>query len=155
MQFNEKLKKLRADKGLSQEELAKKIFVSRSAVAKWENGLGLPGEASLNALAEFFSVSKDELLYDKETETLIVEKNITISKSKKSLIVVSLVSFIVILSFILSLFPEIKRCKRIHNTANELSKHQAVKYFLSKYRTNNSYGQRHYLYEKRRHNQNR
>ena len=96
MQFNEKLKKLRADKGLSQEELAKKIFVSRSAVAKWENGLGLPGEASLNALAEFFSVSKDELLYDKETETLIVEKNITISKSKKSLIVVSLVSFIVI-----------------------------------------------------------
>lgn len=104
MQFNEKLKKLRADKGLSQEELAKKIFVSRSAVAKWENGLGLPGEASLNALAEFFSVSKDELLYDKETETLIVEKNITISKSKKSLIVVSLVSFIVILSFILSLF---------------------------------------------------
>ena len=60
MQFNEKLKKLRADKGLSQEELAKKIFVSRSAVAKWENGLGLPGEASLNALAEFFSVSKEE-----------------------------------------------------------------------------------------------
>lgn len=104
MQFNEKLKKLRADKGLSQEELAKKIFVSRSAVAKWENGLGLPGEASLNALAEFFSVSKDELLYDKETETLIVEKNITISKSKKSLIVVCLVSFTVILSFILSLF---------------------------------------------------
>lgn len=66
--------------------------------------MGLPGEASLNALAEFFSVSKDELLYDKETETLIVEKNITISKSKKSLIIVSLVSFTVILSFILSLF---------------------------------------------------
>lgn len=139
MQFNEKLKKLRADKGLSQDELAKKIFVSRSAVAKWENGLGLPGGASLNALAKFFSVSKDELLYDKETETLIVEKNITISKSKKSLIVVSLVSFIVILSFILSLFLLPK----------------AVKYFLSKYRTNNSYGQRHYLYEKRRRNQNR
>lgn len=86
MQFNEKLKKLRADKGLSQEELAKKIFVSRSAVAKWENGLGLPGEASLNALAEFFSVSKDELLYDKETETLIVEKILRYLNQKNPLL---------------------------------------------------------------------
>ena len=54
MQFNENLKELRLKKGMSQTELAEKVFVSRSAVAKWENGLGLPSEDSLNRLAEFF-----------------------------------------------------------------------------------------------------
>lgn len=103
MRFNEKLKKLRSDKGLSQAELAEKIFVSRSAVAKWESGLGLPSETSLDTLAKYFSITKEELLADTETETLIVEKNITISKSKKSLIIVSAVCFIVILSLILAL----------------------------------------------------
>ena len=62
MQFNERLKELRLKKGISQAELAKAIFVSRSAVAKWENGLGLPSETSLNLLAEYFSISKEEFL---------------------------------------------------------------------------------------------
>ena len=39
MEFHEKLQKLRSDEGLTQEELAEKLFVSRTAVSKWESGV--------------------------------------------------------------------------------------------------------------------
>ena len=102
MQFNEKLKELRLKKGISQTELAEKIFVSRSAVAKWENGLGLPSEASLNLLAEFFSVNKEDLYSDGETENVIVKKNIAISKSRKLLIIIGAVCLIIVIAFIVT-----------------------------------------------------
>lgn len=82
MQFNEKLKKLRAEKGISQSELAEKIYVSRSAVAKWENGLGLPSEESLTLIAEYFNTDKSELISDPETANVIISKNHTLSKQK-------------------------------------------------------------------------
>ena len=62
MEFREKLRKLRLERGLSQQELADGIFVSQSAEAKWENGLGLPSEASREALAAFFDVPAAALL---------------------------------------------------------------------------------------------
>lgn len=74
MEFKEKLRQLRKDKGLSQQALADAIFVSRSAVAKWENGLGLPSASSLNALLEYFQVPKS--YFDTEDpEAVIVKKN--------------------------------------------------------------------------------
>ncbi|MDE6029416.1 MAG: helix-turn-helix domain-containing protein, partial [Clostridiales bacterium] len=79
MQFNEKLKELRTKKGVSQSELADGIYVSRSAVAKWENGLGLPSNESLRLLAEYFEVNVDELCADGNTEKVIVNKNQIIS----------------------------------------------------------------------------
>lgn len=82
MQFNEKLKKLRAERGISQSELAEKIFVSRSAVAKWENGLGLPNEQSLNMLADYFGVAPSHLMSDPLTENVIVTKNHSLSRQK-------------------------------------------------------------------------
>lgn len=89
MQFNEKLKELRTKKGVSQSELADGIYVSRSAVAKWENGLGLPSNESLRLLAEYFEVSADELYADSSTEKAIVNKNQIISRSRKLLIIIS------------------------------------------------------------------
>ena len=74
MEFREKLRKLRTERGLSQRELADGVFVSRSAVAKWENGLGLPSEASREALAVFFGVPVAELRTE-EPEAVILEKN--------------------------------------------------------------------------------
>jgi len=82
MQFNEKLKQYRTEKGMTQAELAEKVFVSRSAVAKWENGLGLPNEQSLALLAECFGVEPTALLSDPETETVIVNQNGTLSRQK-------------------------------------------------------------------------
>jgi transcriptional regulator with XRE-family HTH domain len=62
MEFNEKLQELRKQRGLTQEELAEKLYVSRAAISKWESGRGYPGIDSLKAIAAFFSVTVDELL---------------------------------------------------------------------------------------------
>ena len=62
MEFNEKLRELRQNKGLTQEELAEALYVSRTAVSKWESGRGYPNIDSLKELSHFFSVSVDDLL---------------------------------------------------------------------------------------------
>lgn len=62
MEFNEKLQELRKTRNLTQEELAEAIFVSRTAVSKWESGRGYPSIDSLKELSRFFSVSIDELI---------------------------------------------------------------------------------------------
>lgn len=62
MEFKEKLQELRKHKGLTQEELAEILFVSRTAVSKWESGRGYPNIDSLKAIAKFFGVTIDALL---------------------------------------------------------------------------------------------
>ena len=62
MEFNEKLQELRKSKGLTQEELAEALYVSRTAVSKWESGRGYPNIDSLKEISRFFSVSIDDLL---------------------------------------------------------------------------------------------
>ena len=66
MEFNEKLQELRKQKGLTQEELAELLYVSRTAISKWESGRGFPNIESLKAISKFFSVSLDELLSGEE-----------------------------------------------------------------------------------------
>lgn len=66
MEFNEKLQELRKQKGLTQEELAEILFVSRTAISKWESGRGYPNIDSLKAIAEFFNITIDEFLSSKE-----------------------------------------------------------------------------------------
>jgi transcriptional regulator with XRE-family HTH domain len=73
MEFNKKLQELRRNKGLTQEELAEKLYVSRTAISKWESGRGYPNIESLKALASFFSVSLDELLSRDEVLTIAEE----------------------------------------------------------------------------------
>jgi len=62
MKFHENLQHLRKEAGLSQEEVAGKLFVSRQSVSKWENGAAEPGIESLKALADLYGVTVDELV---------------------------------------------------------------------------------------------
>ena len=62
MEFSEKLQELRKRKGLTQEELAEALYVSRTAISKWESGRGYPSIDSLKAIAGYFSVTIDDLL---------------------------------------------------------------------------------------------
>ena len=62
MEFHEKLQELRKSRGLTQEELAEALFVSRTAVSKWESGRGYPNIESLKMISSFFSVTIDDLL---------------------------------------------------------------------------------------------
>ena len=103
MQFHEKLKEFRKGKQLTQEELAERIHVSRSAVAKWENGLGLPSEESLEEIAVFFGVNSEDLLADREMETVIVGKNGKISQQNKLLIAMGVISCVIFIASVILL----------------------------------------------------
>ena len=73
MEFHEKLQELRKSRGLTQEELAEALFVSRTAISKWESGRGYPSIDSLKEISRYFSVSIDELLSGDQL-VLIAEK---------------------------------------------------------------------------------
>lgn len=75
MELSEKLQALRKQKGLTQEELAQALYVSRTAVSKWESGRGYPSIDSLRAISRFYSVSIDELLSSGEALTIAEEDN--------------------------------------------------------------------------------
>ena len=62
MEFHEKLQELRKGRGLTQEELAEALYVSRTAISKWESGRGYPSIDSLKEISSYFSVTIDELL---------------------------------------------------------------------------------------------
>lgn len=75
MEFNEKLQELRKQKGLTQEQLAEQLYVSRTAISKWESGRGYPSIDSLKEISRFFAVSLDELLSSEEIITVAQEEN--------------------------------------------------------------------------------
>jgi len=62
MEFSEKLQKLRKSRSMTQEELAESLFVSRTAISKWESGRGYPSIDSLKEISRFFSVTIDDLI---------------------------------------------------------------------------------------------
>ena len=75
MEFNEKLQELRKNKGLTQEELAEALYVSRTAISKWESGRGYPSIDSLKEIAKYFSVTIDEILSSDEVLSIAEEDN--------------------------------------------------------------------------------
>ena len=100
MEFKDTLKKLRAEKQITQQMLANAVLTSRSTVAKWENGLSLPNEQSLQLLADYFGVERTELIGDAEIETTYVKKNAVISRSKKIILWLALACVLLIAAVI-------------------------------------------------------
>lgn len=88
VEFKDKLRKLRTEAGLSQEALAEIIHISRSAIAKYENGNGKPSEETLKALAFYFGVDINDLKSDE-----IIKKD----KKKKVLKFTGFVGIIVLI----------------------------------------------------------
>ncbi len=70
MEFHEKLQELRKRKNMTQEELAQALYVSRTAISKWESGKGYPSIDSLKAISTFFAISIDDLLSGNEILTI-------------------------------------------------------------------------------------
>lgn len=77
MEFSEKLQHLRKEKELTQEQLAEELFISRTAISKWESGKGYPNIDSLKSISKFFSVSIDDLLSSEELISLAENENHT------------------------------------------------------------------------------
>ena len=70
-----KLQQLRIGKNLTQQQLAEQLYVSRTAISKWESGKGYPNIESLKCISKFFSVTIDELLSGEELITLAETEN--------------------------------------------------------------------------------
>ena len=105
MEFNVKLQKLRTQKGLTQEELAKMLFVSRTAISKWESGRGYPNIESLKNISKIFSVSLDELLSNEELLFIAEEDEKRKETCLKDLFF-GILDISVVLLFFLPLFAE-------------------------------------------------
>lgn len=78
--FGDKLKKLRTDNNLTQDELAEKIMVTRTAISKWETNRGYPSIDSLKELSKLFDISIDELIQDSDVEN---KRQLEIAKNRK------------------------------------------------------------------------
>ena len=106
MDFNNRLYQLRKQKGLSQEELANRLNVSRQTVSKWEVGDSTPDMEKLIAISDLFDVSLDKLVMGKEDEpqnptatkselvTVLNEKVLTSNNKKKAKSVLKIVGII-------------------------------------------------------------
>lgn len=103
MEFNEKLQLLRKQRGLTQEELASALFVSRTAVSKWESARGYPSIDSLKDIAKFFSVTVDELISGGEALSLACECE-KAKDAKRRDLVFGLLDIAAALLFVLPLF---------------------------------------------------
>ncbi len=93
MELKDKLKQFRKERGLSQAQLAELLFVSRSTVAKWENGLGLPNPESMERLEQEFGISGEDIATS-EPETVIVDKNRRLRRWAEMVMI--LLSFIIL-----------------------------------------------------------
>ena len=79
MKFSEKLQKLRHEQNLTQDDLAEKIFVTRTAISKWETDNGYPSIESLKLLAKLFNTTIDELINE---EDIKVKEDLELKNSK-------------------------------------------------------------------------
>ena len=104
MEFHEKLRKLRKSRGLTQEELAEALYVSRTAISKWESGRGYPSIDSLKEISVFFSVTVDELLTGEKLIAIAEKENKTNIQRMCGMLfgIVDVLSFLLI---ILPLYP--------------------------------------------------
>lgn len=82
MTFGEKIQKLRKEVGLSQEELAYQLDVSRQAISKWERDNGYPETEKIVRMSKIFHVTLDYLLNEEETQTQVpkAERGIYVSR---------------------------------------------------------------------------
>lgn len=104
MEFYEKLRELRKSRGLTQEELAEALYVSRTAVSKWESGRGYPSIDSLKEIAGFFSVTIDELLTGDKL-IAIAEKENSANIRRMCNLLFGIVDALFFLLIILPLYP--------------------------------------------------
>ncbi|MDO4488421.1 MAG: helix-turn-helix domain-containing protein [Eubacteriales bacterium] len=87
MEINEKLKEARKTAGLTQEEVAEKVLVSRVTISNWENGKSLPDIASLISLSDLYNISLDELVKGDSKMTEKIKKDTDDLKERTRIII--------------------------------------------------------------------
>ena len=115
--FKDKLKELRRKKGLSQQELADKIYVSRSAICKWEMGNGVPSEINIESLCTFFEVD-EEWLFDRED----LKEGIKITKRNHNVNIANIILIVLIILTTYFSFKLNSTSADVNNQSNSMNK---------------------------------
>lgn len=108
--FKDKLKELRRKNGLSQQELADKIYVSRSAICKWEIGNGVPSEINIEALCTFFEVD-EEWLFDRED----LKEGIKITKRNHNVNIANIILIVLTFIFLITVLIALSTVYSVNN----------------------------------------
>ncbi len=113
MKFNEKLIKMRKEKGLSQEALGEKLDVARQTISKWELGETTPEMDKLVKLSELFEISLDELIKD-DSEISVAEdtnNNLNNTNSQKLagivIIILKVIGVLIVIGIVLAIIGAI------------------------------------------------
>ena len=106
MELNEKLQELRKAKGMTQEELAEVLYVSRTAISKWESGRGTPSIESLKQLSAFFSVSIDDLL-SAEKALSLAEQESKVKQQNRTAFWIGITDICALMLIFLPLYPNV------------------------------------------------
>lgn len=97
MEIGSKLKNVRTDSGLTQEQVAERIGVSRQTVSNWENNKSYPDIISVINLSELYSISLDELLKgDRKMINHLEESTNTVKAKQKHTRIIEIISYLVI-----------------------------------------------------------
>ncbi len=98
MEIAERLKAARVKSGLTQEQVAEKVLVSRVTLSHWENGRSLPDIASLLTLSDLYDISLDELVKGDSKMTEKVKKDSKNAKANARLILTVAVIVTIVLA---------------------------------------------------------
>ena len=105
MEIEKKLKEARTNAGLTQEQVAEKIMVSRQTISNWENGKSLPDIVSILNLSDLYQISLDELLKGDTKMKEKIEKDVNVAKANKRLILTTaIILFVVAIIYLISIF---------------------------------------------------
>ena len=96
MEIEKKLKEARTNAGLTQEQVAEKIMVSRQTISNWENGKSLPDIVSILNLSDLYQISLDELLKGDTKMKEKIEKDVKVAKDNKRLILTTAILLVVV-----------------------------------------------------------
>ena len=98
MEISERLKEARLGMGMTQDQVAEKILVSRVTVSHWESGKSLPDIVSLISLSDLYGISLDELVKGDSKMTEKVKKDAKVANTNKRLIIATAVLVVVVLT---------------------------------------------------------
>lgn len=105
MELHEKLQGLRKSRGMTQEEMAEALYVSRTAISKWESGRGCPNLDSLKEISRFFSITIDELL-SADALLSVAEKDKKAERHMIGEMMFGIMDILFLMLIILPLYPE-------------------------------------------------
>lgn len=98
MDLSNKIKNYRKEHNLTQQDLADKLYVSRSLIAKWEQGRGFPTPDVLEKLADLLCVPFNELISEKDEKTVVIETNHNIKSQKRFFLLISILSCVMLIT---------------------------------------------------------